>query len=237
MARPYSERSAKERSKPSVNDSRIMNVRRRDSVGIIRQPADLDTDRIAAAGLAVAQAKGLEGFTMRAVAEALGVTPMALYHHVKDKAALAALIIDKGIRDNPLPAATGRWQDDLCGMALWSRRGMAKNPIVIHLRRAYHVWTPSMLRISQQWLELWRQSGLQDRHALQAATLSGMTMTGLIMEEAIFQKLKWPSDETLGAMPEIRRMFAADHDREAEFELVVRALIEGLFQRLSIAQI
>jgi AcrR family transcriptional regulator len=210
-----------------------MTVRRRDSVGVIRQTADLDTDRIAAAGLAVAQAKGLEGFTMRAVAEVLGVTPMALYHHVKDKSALAALIIDKGIQDNPLPAATGHWQDDLCAMALWSRRGMAKNPIVIHLRRAYHVWTPSMLRISQHWLELWRQSGLQDRHAVRAATLTGMTMTGLIMEETIFQQLKWPSDETLADLPQIRQMFSANHDREAEFELVVRALIDGLYQRLS----
>lgn len=210
-----------------------MNVRRRESIGVVRHSADLDADRIAAAGLAVAQARGLEGFTMRAVAEALGVTPMALYHHVKDKAELAALIIDTGIRDNPLPTPTGRWQDDLCAMALWSRRGMEKNPIVIHLRRAYHVWTPSMLRISERWLALWRQSGLEEGQVLKAATLTGMTMTGLIMEEAIFRQLKLPSDESLADLPDIRRMFEASHDRDSEFELVVRSLIEGLYRRLS----
>ena len=88
-----------------------------------RSASELDAARIAAAALAVADAQGAGGFTMRAVAEALGVTPMALYHHVEDKAALAALLVDAAIRQHPLPPPTGVWRDDLWTIARWTPVG------------------------------------------------------------------------------------------------------------------
>src|SRR5712675_802271 len=105
--------------------------------------AELDKDRIAAAALAVADKHGVDGFTMRAVADALGVTPMALYHHVQDKAALATLIVDTAIRKHPLPPTTGVWQEDCLAIARWMRQSTLKHPVVAQLRRAYNVWTPS----------------------------------------------------------------------------------------------
>ena len=70
---------------------------------------ELDLDTIAAAGLAVADACGPKDFTMRAVADRLGVTSMALYHYVTDKRALVELVVDGVIRERPLPAPTGEW--------------------------------------------------------------------------------------------------------------------------------
>lgn len=45
-------------------------------------------EEILDAALAIADERGLAGVSMRAVAQAVGVTPMALYPHVKDKAGL-----------------------------------------------------------------------------------------------------------------------------------------------------
>jgi AcrR family transcriptional regulator len=45
-------------------------------------------EEILDAALALADERGLDGVSMRAVALAVGVTPMALYPHVKDKAGL-----------------------------------------------------------------------------------------------------------------------------------------------------
>ncbi|WP_328917570.1 MULTISPECIES: TetR/AcrR family transcriptional regulator [unclassified Streptomyces] len=45
-------------------------------------------EEILEAALAIADERGLSGLSMRAVAQAVGVTPMALYPHVKDKAGL-----------------------------------------------------------------------------------------------------------------------------------------------------
>ena len=42
-----------------------------------------------------------------------------------------------------------------------------------------------------------------------------------------------PADASLSWLPNARLMFDTPHDREAEFELVVRSLIEGLHARLA----
>jgi len=195
--------------------------------------AKLDTDNIAAAALAIVDEYGVAGFTMRAVADALGVTPMALYHYVSDKAALAALLVDAAIRKNPLPPPTGKWQDDLWAMANWMRENTLTHPVFIHLRRAYHVWTPTLLQMTERWLSLWQQSGLDLDKAILAAKTSSMAISGFVDEEMIFSEMQPPDEATLSLLPNVRVMFNADRSREIEFELAVKSLIEGLYARLS----
>jgi TetR/AcrR family tetracycline transcriptional repressor len=197
-----------------------------------RVVSELDTARIAAAALAVADARGVSGFTMRAVARALGVTPMALYHHVEDKAALAALLVDAAIGQHPLPPPTGVWQDDLWTIARWMRDSRAAHPAVAHIRRAYRVWTGASLEMTERWLSHWRQSGLAPDKALVAATTSSLAIVGMVEEESVFRDLARPADGALAQLPDARQMFEAGHDRDAEFELLVRALIDGLHARL-----
>ena len=194
--------------------------------------ADLDADSIAAAALTIADEHGVDGFTMRAVADALQVTPMALYHHVQDKAALVTLIVDSVIRKNPLPPTTGVWQDDLLSLAQWMRHGMLKHPAVAQLRRAYNVWTPTMLQMTERWLSLWQQSALEQDDAVLAATSSTMAISGLVKEELLFRTMEHPDAKTLAWLPNVRMMFDSRPDRDAQFDLVVRSLIEGLHARL-----
>jgi AcrR family transcriptional regulator len=194
---------------------------------------ELDAARIAAAALAVADAGGVEGFTMRAVAQALGVTPMALYHHVEDKAALAALLVDAAIRERPLPPPSGAWREDLWTIARWTRDSRAAHPAVAQIRRAYRVWTGASLEMTERWLGHWRESGLAHDKALLAATTSSLAIVGIVEEESVFRDLARPADDALSQLPGARQVFAARHDRNAEFELLVRALIEGLYARLA----
>jgi AcrR family transcriptional regulator len=56
--------------------------------------APLDRHRIVVAALSLADEGGLEALTVRGVAEALSVTPMAVYNHVSDKQGLIAAIFD-----------------------------------------------------------------------------------------------------------------------------------------------
>jgi AcrR family transcriptional regulator len=197
-----------------------------------RVASELDTARIAAAALAVADAEGASGFTMRAVARALGVTPMALYHHVEDKAALATLLVDGAINQHPLPPPTGVWRDDLWTIARWMRDSRAAHPAVAHIRRAYGVWTSASLEMTERWLGHWRESGLAPDKALVAATTSSLAIVGIVEEESAFRDLARPAEDALSRLPSARQMFEARHDRDAEFELLVRALIDGLHARL-----
>jgi TetR/AcrR family tetracycline transcriptional repressor len=195
--------------------------------------AELDPGRIAAAALAVADAGGASGFTMRAVAQALGVTPMALYHHVADKAALAALLVDAAISEHPLPPPTGVWQDDLWTIARWTRDNTRAHPAVGPIRRAYRVWTSAALQITERWLSVWQQSGLPRDKALIAATTSSLAISGMVEEESLLGGMQRPTDAALSGLPNARALFNAKPNRDADFELLVRSLIEGLHARLS----
>ncbi|BCJ35765.1 TetR family transcriptional regulator [Actinocatenispora thailandica] len=77
----------------------------------------LTHDRIAAAGVALADAEGLTAVTMQRVAEALEVTKMALYRYVPGKAELIALMTEAALGGPPeLPA--GPWRP---AMDAWAR--------------------------------------------------------------------------------------------------------------------
>ena len=194
--------------------------------------AELTMQRIADAALFVADEHGASGFTMRAVAEAVGVTPMALYHHVEDKAALVALLVDAAIAERPLPPPTGSWRDDLWEMACWVRETTVAHPAVARLRSEYRVWTSSIFPMTERWLSIWQQSGLEFDAALSAASASSTAIIGFVEAELNLQDLELPDDTQLASFPNARLAFHLERDGDREFELVVRSVIEGVHAQL-----
>ncbi|OXM59858.1 TetR/AcrR family transcriptional regulator [Amycolatopsis vastitatis] len=75
----------------------------------------------------VADAGGVAALTMRAVADALGVsTPMSLYRYVLNKDGLVDLMLDEVSAEVAVPSApSGDWRGDLRGLAtsLWAMIG------------------------------------------------------------------------------------------------------------------
>lgn len=63
------------------------------------------------AALAIADESGLQAVTMRAVAERVGVTAMALYGHVGDKEGLLDSMLGRLLAELPLPDPTEPWQE------------------------------------------------------------------------------------------------------------------------------
>jgi AcrR family transcriptional regulator len=195
--------------------------------------AQLDTQRIAAAALAVLDKKGVEGFTIRNVAESLRVTPMALYHHVRDKAALAVLVVDYANDERAQAPPTGDWREDLWEIARWTRQTTMAHPAVAHLRRMYRVWTPDILRSSERWIALWRQSGLDVETAVLAAQTSSLVISGMVDEEVILRGADAPGDSVLTDLPNARLLFRSRYDHDVMFELGVRSVIDGVHAQLT----
>lgn len=189
--------------------------------------AEFTREQIAEASLVVADERGATGFTMRAVAEKLGVTPMALYHYVEDKAALVALVVDASIAERPLPPPTGSWREDLFEMARWMRETTLAHPAVARLRSAYNVWTPSIFPMTERWLGVWQQSGLELNAALLAASASSTAIIGFVEAELLYAQTTFPDDSALSSFPNARLAFNLKRDGTKEFELVVRSILVG----------
>jgi AcrR family transcriptional regulator len=199
--------------------------------------ADLDLDRIAAAALAVADERGAAGFTMRAVADALDVTPMALYHHVEDKAALVGLVVERVVAAVPIPTPTGSWREDLWQFARWMREIAHSHPAVAELRRSNQVLTPKILPFTERWINVWQQSGLPLDLAIRAAATSSMLLIGLVEEELRWAHMQAPDPALLTHLPSTRLSFERTPDLAADFELIVRSALDGLHARLSAVEV
>jgi DNA-binding transcriptional regulator YhcF (GntR family) len=98
-------------------------VRRRSAPAAVRtRHAALAQREIVEAGVRIADADGLPLVTMRRVADSLGVSTMALYRHVPNKADLTLLMTDSvfaGIRLPDLPATAWRRRLEAAAHLFW----------------------------------------------------------------------------------------------------------------------
>jgi AcrR family transcriptional regulator len=71
----------------------------------------LSRERILEAGLRLIGESGLEGLSMRRLAQELDVWPMSLYRYFHDKEELVAALADAAAEDIATPARSGSWRD------------------------------------------------------------------------------------------------------------------------------
>ncbi|GAA2250548.1 TetR/AcrR family transcriptional regulator C-terminal domain-containing protein [Kitasatospora cystarginea] len=95
-----------------------------------RGPAPtFDRDRLAAAGVALADTHGLAAVTMRAVAQSLGSAPASLYRYVTTRDELLELMIDQVNGEMCYDGlGTGRWLGDLLALARQGRGTYLRHP-------------------------------------------------------------------------------------------------------------
>ncbi|MFF0269366.1 TetR/AcrR family transcriptional regulator C-terminal domain-containing protein [Kribbella sp. NPDC004536] len=92
----------------------------------------LDRQRIVSEALALLDAEGLDGVTLRKLAARLDVRQPTLYWHLPNKAALvtalAEAILEQEFSELKPPAADEPWQDWLAGLAERLRRALLAHP-------------------------------------------------------------------------------------------------------------
>lgn len=91
-----------------------------------RKPG-MTVERIVAAAVELADAEGLDGVSMRRVADRLGVGTMSLYRYVPSKAELQDLMLDTVMGEGPPPRGEN-WRDGLERFARASLEGYRRHP-------------------------------------------------------------------------------------------------------------
>jgi TetR/AcrR family transcriptional regulator, tetracycline repressor protein len=141
--------------------------------------------RIVDRALALADAEGLEAVTIRRLAKALGVTPMALYWHFRNKDELLDGMAARLLETVDLPVdAAATWQDQLRAV-LESMIGVLRaHPATARLLATRTVTSEGGLRATEAVLDILRRGGFSPEEATRIARHALTTVTNLVAGEA-----------------------------------------------------
>jgi AcrR family transcriptional regulator len=145
------------------------------------------TDRrrqILDAALAIADDAGLAAVSMRAVAHRVGVTPMALYPHVRSKADLLDGLVDRMLAELlPVTAPEADWAARLAALGHELRAVARRHPAAFPLLLARPSVTPDAVRATDSVYQALLDAGVPDEHVPRVERLLSTFVLGFAASE------------------------------------------------------
>ena len=214
------------------------------------RPPTLSREGVLAAAVERADRSGLEGLTMRALAEDLGVEAMSLYHHLPGKGGLLDGLVERLMAE--VGAATAEvardgdeWRVGVRRRCLAARAVMERHPWGPALLTSRTSVPPSVYGLFEDVLATMVEAGLSYHLGHRALHALGSMVLGFAQE--LFTPASDgdadASEEELAqmaeALPHITAMVAAEFhaadgdalgwcDSRAEFEFTLDLLLDGL---------
>lgn len=145
----------------------------------------LTRERVLAAAMDVADAAGIDGLTMRSLAQALGVKPMALYHHVANKDEILDGIVDAVFAEMELPTEDGDWRTQMARRAESVRAVLGRHHWAIALLESRTAPGPATLRHHNATIGALRAGGFSLPIAAHAHALLDSYVYGFALQEAM----------------------------------------------------
>lgn len=147
------------------------------------RPRQIDRAGILRASLAVADERGIDGLTMQAVAERLGVTPMALYRHVTNKADLLDGVVEQLLDEINALSGAPTGGDQLVAMGQAVRALARRHPTVFPLLLQRPASTPTALRTRDRVHAHLRESGVAEKDVARVERLVSTMILGFAASE------------------------------------------------------
>ena len=148
-----------------------------------RTKVRLSRETVTRAAVALADTEGLDALTIRRLATDLGVTPMALYWHFKDKDALFDGIAEAVLAEVRLPGGaedSEPWDAQLRTLLDALLGVLAEHPAVADLVKGRFLQNEPGRQITERVLALLRAGGFSPEQAAQLAVYALLFMVGLI---------------------------------------------------------
>ncbi|MER5263773.1 TetR/AcrR family transcriptional regulator C-terminal domain-containing protein [Actinosynnema sp. NPDC002837] len=149
-----------------------------------KQGAPLSRERVLRAAVAIADAGGIAGLTMRSLADALGVKPMSLYHHVANKDEILDGIVDVVFGRMELPTPGGDWRHEMVKRANSARDVLRRHPWAIGLLESRKAPGPATLRHHDATIGTLRRAGFPVATTAHAYALLDSYVYGFAVQEA-----------------------------------------------------
>jgi AcrR family transcriptional regulator len=208
-----------------------------------REP--LSRERILRAAVTLADETGIERLSMRKLASALGVVPMALYKHVENKDELFDGMIDEVVAEIDPPAGDGEWKSTLRARILSARQVLLRHPWASRVMESRAQPTPAVIAYMDSIIGIFRAGGFSidlTHHAMHAmgSRLMGFTQELFNDSSDVDPKEQAVMFDAMGErFPSIRELVqAVAHDDASivgpgcddqfEFEFALDLLLDGL---------
>jgi AcrR family transcriptional regulator len=208
----------------------------------------LTRERVLRTAVALADQGGIESLSMRRLAQALDVVPMALYRHVANKDELLDALVDVVVGEIDLALEGADWKTALRARILSARHALLRHPWASRLMESRKTPTPVVLGYMDSMIGMFRTGGFSldlTHHALHAM---GSRMFGFTQElfndtsdvDPAAEAEMWGS--MAGTYPYIFEIFSEiSHDDAStvgpgcddqfEFEFALDLMLDGLEKR------
>ncbi|OLF19466.1 TetR/AcrR family transcriptional regulator [Actinophytocola xanthii] len=149
-----------------------------------RKPG-MTLEAIVAAAIEVADAEGLDGLSMRRVADALGVGTMSLYRYVPSKAELHDLMLDSVLgQDSPSELGADGWRAGLERFARGSLEGYRAHPWLLRASLTRGAIGPNQAAALEALLAVLEETGLPGGERMAVVELVAGYVRGAAQREA-----------------------------------------------------
>lgn len=144
----------------------------------------LTPDRILDGAVALADEIGIERFTIRRLAEALGVKPMTIYHHVPSKEEIVDGMVDRVFAEITLPNSELDWRTAIRERCVSTREVLRRHPWASPLMESRRTPGPATLRHHDAVIATFRRGGLSWELTAHAYAIIDSYLYGFALEEA-----------------------------------------------------
>lgn|SRR6185437_3158397 len=202
----------------------------------------LSRARVLQAAITLADEAGLEAFSMRGLAQELGVVPMALYKHVANKEELLDGMVDLVFSEIELPSGDLEWRPAMQRRAISTREALQRHSWAIGMMESRYPG-PANLRNHNAVMGCLRKAGFSFEMAVHAYSVQDAYIYGFALQEKDLG-FKTPDSageaarrraETIGALENYpylveiaTKLPESGYDNAIEFEWGLDLILDGL---------
>jgi AcrR family transcriptional regulator len=210
-----------------------------------RQRRRLDKDAVLRGGVRLADEVGFDALTMRALAGALGVVPMALYKHVANKQDLLDGMVDLVWAEVTEPSADRGWKPAMRARAVSLRTALTRHRWAVGRMEAHGMPGPENLRQHDAMMGCLRESGFSFGTTVHVTSALDAYVYGFALQQKTLSfETPEESAEVAAATRDaqaaevaarypylievVLELAKAGYDYDAEFEVGLDLLLDGV---------